>query len=96
MTLTGNTLLMLASYAGHAELVKGLIDRGGDPNRLNDRGQSMLAGAVFKGHDDVVQVLSDAGADINLGTPSAVAIAQMLKRTEILKRWRLEGNSFVH
>jgi hypothetical protein len=53
----------------------------------------MLAGAVFKGHDDVVQVLSDAGADINLGTPSAVATAQLLKRTEILKRWGLEGNA---
>ena len=78
---------MLASYAGHAELVKGLIERGGDPNRLNDRGQSMLAGAIFKGHDDVVRVLSDAGADISLGAPNAVATAQMFKRTEILALW---------
>lgn len=44
----GNSFLMLASYGGHAELVKGLIERGADVNKLNDRGQSPLAGVVFK------------------------------------------------
>ncbi len=29
----GNTLLMLAAYAGHTELTKGLLERGADPNR---------------------------------------------------------------
>lgn len=47
---------MLAAYHGHAELVTLLIQHGADPNRLNDRGQSPLAGAVFKKEDDVINV----------------------------------------
>jgi ankyrin repeat protein len=47
---------MLASYHGHAPLVKLLIQRGADPNTLNDRGQSPLAGAVFKGEGEVIEV----------------------------------------
>jgi len=46
---------MLASYYGHADLVKLLLRHGADPNRLNDRGQSPLAGAVFKAEDEVVE-----------------------------------------
>lgn len=48
--------LMLAAYHGHAQLVKLLMDHGADPNRVNDRGQSPLAGAVFKMEDAVVEV----------------------------------------
>lgn len=47
---------MLAAYHGHAPLVKLLLDHGADPNSLNDRNQSPLAGAVFKGEDEVVEV----------------------------------------
>ena len=47
---------MLAAYHGHPDLVKTLLEHGADPNRLNDRGQSPLAGAVFKGEDGVVEV----------------------------------------
>lgn len=47
---------MLAAYYGHADLVAMLIKHGADPNRLNDKRQSPLAGAVFKKLDDVVQV----------------------------------------
>ena len=48
--------LMLAAYHGHAKLVQLLMDHGADPNRVNDRGQSPLAGAVFKMEDEVVEV----------------------------------------
>ena len=47
---------MLAAYHGHADLVKLLIRHGADPNRLNDKGQSPLAGAVFKKEDAVIEV----------------------------------------
>jgi hypothetical protein len=47
---------MLAAYHGHADLVKLLLQHGADPNRLNDRGQSPLAGAVFKKEDGVIEV----------------------------------------
>lgn len=47
---------MLAAYHGHADLVRFLVQHGADPNRLNDRQQSPLAGAVFKKEDDVIEV----------------------------------------
>jgi hypothetical protein len=47
---------MLAAYYGHAPLVRLLIQHGANPNSLNDRGQSPLAGAVYKGEDEVIEV----------------------------------------
>jgi uncharacterized protein len=81
---TGNTLLMLAAYHGHAETVSALVALGADPDRTNDRGQSPLAGSIFKGEDAVVMALLAAGADPDVGTPSARATAQMFDRTEFL------------
>lgn len=80
----GNTLLMLAAYAGHAALVRGLVGRGADPNRLNDRGQAPIAGAVFKREDEVVRVLVEAGADPRAGVPDAIACARMFGRADLL------------
>ncbi|KAK7679005.1 hypothetical protein QCA50_017949 [Cerrena zonata] len=80
----GNTLLMLAAYAGHAEITQLLIDKGADIDRPNDRGQSPLAGAVFKGYDAVVRTLVAAGANPRSGTPTAIQTARMFKRTDYL------------
>ncbi|RDB29200.1 hypothetical protein Hypma_015414 [Hypsizygus marmoreus] len=82
---TGNTLLMLAAYAGHAELTKGLLQRGADANRLNDLGQSIIAGAVFKAHDEVVRALAEKGADPRIGTPNAIQTAHMFGRKELME-----------
>jgi ankyrin repeat protein len=49
---------MLAAYHGHADLVQLLIQHGADPNRLNDRGQSPLAGALFKKETNVIEASS--------------------------------------
>ncbi|KAF6825844.1 hypothetical protein CPLU01_10041 [Colletotrichum plurivorum] len=80
----GDTLLMLAAYYGHAETVKLLIQHGADPNRLNDKRQSPLAGAVFKGLDSVIevseQVLLEGGADPDYGTPSAIQCITMFNK----------------
>ncbi|WP_290187116.1 ankyrin repeat domain-containing protein [Corynebacterium glaucum] len=73
----GNTLLMLAAYSGHAELVEGLVGRHADVDKQNARGQTPLAGAVFKKEDAVVRVLLSAGADPHAGHPSAVETAKM-------------------
>lgn len=63
---------MLAAYHGHSNLVRFLIQRGADPNRLNDRQQSPLAGAVFKKEDDVIEVSCDPW--MLLLTPSGLGL----------------------
>lgn len=80
---SGNTLLMLAAYHGHAATVAALADRGADVDRLNDRGQSPLAGAVFKGEHEVVTALLAAGADPDAGTPTARETAQIFGQADL-------------
>lgn len=82
----GNTLLMLAAYHEHAETVRTLAARGADVDRLNDRGQSPLAGAIFKGAEEVVAVLLEFGADPDLGHPTARQTAQMFGREDLLPK----------
>jgi ankyrin repeat protein len=77
---SGNTLLMLAAYHGHARLTAGLAERGADVNRLNGKNQAPLAGAIFKNEADVIRVLVEHGADPDAGNPSARATAQMFGR----------------
>ena len=58
-------------------LVCGLVQRGADPNRLNDRGQAPIAGTVFKREDEVVCVLMEAGVDPRAGEPNAIVSARI-------------------
>ena len=88
---SGDTLIMLAAYHGHAETVKMLIEAGNDPNILNRKGQSPVAGAVFKGHEAVVKALVDGGADVRAGSPSALDAAKMFRKEEMVKI--LEGGA---
>ncbi|WP_172384502.1 ankyrin repeat domain-containing protein [Streptomyces sp. MNP-20] len=81
---SGDSLLMLAAYHGHAPAVRALVERGADVDRANDRGQTPLAGAVFKGADDVVRALVDGGADPAAGMPSALDTARMFDKVELL------------
>jgi hypothetical protein len=80
---SGNTLLMLASYHGHTPLVRLLLQHGADPNRLNDRGQSPLAGVVFKNERECVEVLLAGGADPELGEPSAIEACRVFGMAEL-------------
>ncbi len=76
---SGDTLLILAAYHRHADLVRALLARGADHARLNDRGQSALAAAVFRQDAVVVTALLDAGADPALGRQSALATATVFE-----------------
>lgn len=75
--------LMLSTYHGHAPLSRLLLSHGADPNRLNDRGQSPLAGAVFKNEQEIVDILLEAGADVDLGRPSAWEAVELFKKTDV-------------
>ena len=74
---------MLSTYHGHAPLSRLLLSHGADPNRLNDRGQSPLAGAVFKNESEIVDILLEAGADVDLGRPSAWEAVDLFKKTDV-------------
>jgi ankyrin repeat protein len=80
---SGNTLVMLAAYHGHAGTVTMLAGRGADVDRVNDRGQTPLAGAVFKGEAAVVSALLTAGADPDAGSPTARETAVAFGRLEL-------------
>lgn len=75
---------MLAAYNGHASTVRMLHSKGADPNKLNDRGQSPLAGAIFKNEEEVVRALVELGADPRTGAPSAIETAKVFKKSEWL------------
>lgn len=82
----GDTFVMLAAYKGHAETVAMLAARGADVNKLNDRGQSPLAGAIFKKEEAVIEALIEAGASPTAGTPSAVDTATLFGQSELAAR----------
>ena len=80
---TGDSLLILAAYHVHPETVDALLARGADTARLNDRGQTALGAAVFRRSEPIVRALLAAGADPDLGSPSAVEIANFFELTEM-------------
>ncbi|KAF2153219.1 ankyrin [Myriangium duriaei CBS 260.36] len=92
----GDTLLMLASYHGHADTARMLLGKGADPDVLNDRGQSIIAGAVFKDHEEVVKILYEGvngrKADISLGQPNAIDSAKMFKQEKYLNLFGVEND----
>jgi hypothetical protein len=84
----GDSLLMLAAYHGHPELVKLLLQAGADPELRNDRGQTPLAGAVFKGDVATVQVLLEHGAAVDgrmADGKTPLMMAAMFNRIEMLE-----------
>jgi len=80
---SGDSLVMLAAYHGHADTVVALLARGADPDRPNDRGQTPLAGAVFKAEKDVIRALVAGGADPEAGRPSATGTAALFGREDL-------------
>jgi len=76
---------MLAGYHGHADTVRLLLSKGADPNVLNEKSQSPLAGATFKGYDDVVRLLYDAGGDPDGGQPNARQAAVIFRKEKYLE-----------
>jgi ankyrin repeat protein len=83
----GDSLLMLASYHGHFNAAKLLLEHGADPEMRNDMGQTPLAGAAYKGDLGMVQLLLDHGADVEGTAPdgkTALMLAAMFNRVEVV------------
>ena len=84
----GDTLLMLASYHGHADTARRLLEHGADPELANDRGQTPLAAAAYQGDTAMVLLLLDLGADVNgsgRNGRTALMTAAMFNRTGIVE-----------
>ncbi|KAK8482972.1 hypothetical protein V6N11_012197 [Hibiscus sabdariffa] len=65
---SGNQLTLLlksAAVAGKADLVRSLIDHGGDVNHKDSNGRSLVSLASEAGHLDVVNVLISSGCEID-------------------------------
>lgn len=73
---------MLAAYHARHSTVGLLLAHGADPNTLNDRGQSPLAGVVFKKEPRIAAALVAAGADPDAGWPSARETVAMFRLGE--------------
>ncbi|SAL79297.1 ankyrin repeat-containing protein [Caballeronia peredens] len=84
----GDSLVMLASYHGHADAVRVLLEHKADPDLRNDNGQTPIAGAAFKGFTDVIGTLLDHGANVEGASPdgrTALMSAAMFNRVEIVE-----------
>ncbi|WP_250490056.1 ankyrin repeat domain-containing protein [Caballeronia sp. INML2] len=84
----GDSLVMLASYHGHANAVRVLLEHHADANLRNDNGQTPIAGAAFKGFREVIETLLEYGADVEGASPdgrTALMIAAMFNRVEIVE-----------
>ena len=80
---SGDSLLILAAYDGHPGTVRMLLERGADPDRVNDRGQTALGAAVFRQSTASVESLLEHGADVHAGGRSAAAIAAFFELEEM-------------
>ena len=82
----GNTLLMLASYHGRAEVVKLLLKAGATVDLRNDKGQTPLGGVAFKGYVEIATLLLDDGADpvADQGGSTPADFATLAGKSEIL------------
>ena len=82
----GNTLLMLASYHGRAEVVQLLLKSGATVDLRNDKGQTPLGGVAFKGYVEIASLLLDAGADplADQGGSTPADFATLAGKSEIL------------
>lgn len=84
----GQTLLMLASYHGHQETTRMLLEGGAEMDRPNHRGQTPLAGAAFKGDSALIPLLLAHGADADAdqgGGMTPLGFAALFGRTEAVK-----------
>ena len=61
----GITALMYASFCGHTEVARVLIQSGADVNAINIDGRTALIFASIEGHTDTVELLLQSGADSN-------------------------------
>lgn len=90
----GDTLLMLATYHGHLEAAKVLLEHKADPLIANDKNQLPMAGAAFKGNLPMVQLLVEQGTPVDGASAdgrTALMMAAMFNRTAMVDYLLTQG-----
>jgi ankyrin repeat protein len=90
----GDTLLMLATYHGHLDAARVLLQYKADPLIANDKNQLPMAGAAFKGNLPMVQLLIEEGAPVDGASAdgrTALMMAAMFNRTEMVEYLLAQG-----
>ena len=70
----GRTILMHATWFGHIDVMRILIDKGADVNAKNKNGATALILAADKGNAEIVSFLIDKGADFNAKDKNGTAL----------------------
>ena len=85
----GDSLLIVASYHGHADLVKLVLAQPGVPvDFQNKMGFTALTGASFKGYTGIMRQLIAAGATVNhrnMSGQTALMFASLTGRFDAVK-----------
>ncbi|KAJ1294176.1 hypothetical protein BS78_01G125500, partial [Paspalum vaginatum] len=75
----GLTALSSAALDGKLDIVRYLLDKGADPNKIDEPGQVPLHCAAKNGHEEVARLLLSRGASVDIayfhGTPLHIAAA---------------------
>ena len=86
--MCGATPLILASQAGHLEVVRLLCEAGADKDRADNSGDTVLMYASSSGHLEVVRLLCEAGADkdkANQDGDTALLYASSMGHLEVVR-----------
>ena len=92
VTTNGSTPLWIASNIGHVDLIKLIIEAGGDVNQAINQadanGTTPLGAASRDGHTEIVRLLlQQPNIDVNVGQKgwSPLKLATKYKHTEIIQ-----------
>ena len=61
----GSTPLLLATYYGHLEVAKFILENGAEVDAKDSSGNTALMGVCFKGYKEIAEVLVRSGANVN-------------------------------
>lgn len=67
-TYEGTSALHKASWKGHVDIVKLLLNNGADPNILSRDNSTPLSEASYGGHTEIVKLLLEKEADVNIAS----------------------------
>ena len=81
----GNTALMLASFNGHAKIVKLLLKFGADVNIQGNNGWNALDCASITNQSEIVKLLLNHGADVNIQDDKGLAWARENGYQDVVK-----------